>query len=163
MERMLLDAARLNVRIRQEYARLKRDPAARYYTYVLLLQRGKLYCGSSDNIFTRLLDHTLGTPSAALWVREHGPIQRVVEISRNCARDDETYKTLEYMSMFGWENVRGAGWCKVDMHKPPTALDSFARDPVRPMEYMTRRDVEAVWTQVQGMARELSSSSDQDM
>lgn len=120
VEKMLLDAARLNLRIRREYARIKRDPAARYYTYVLLLQRGKLYCGSSDNIFMRLLDHTLGTPSAALWVKEHGPIERVVEITRNCSREDEHYKTLEYMSLFGWENVRGAGWCKLDMHRPPS-------------------------------------------
>lgn len=156
----MLEAAKLNVRIRREYARMKRDVGARFYTYVLLLQKGKMYCGSSDNIYTRLLDHSLGTPSAALWVKEHGPIERVVEIARNCGRDDETYKTLEYMSLFGWENVRGAGWCKVDMRAPPAALETFDRDPVRPAEYMSRKEVDAVWHHVCEMAKELGGCGD---
>ena len=97
LEPMLLQSARLSVDIRRAYSRLKRDPGARYYTYVLLLQNNKMYVGSTDNIYNRLLDHCQMSKSSAIWVREHGPVQRIVEISRNCNRDDETYKTMEYM------------------------------------------------------------------
>lgn len=157
IEALLLDAARLSVQIRREYARIKLDPSARYYTYVLLLQRNKMYVGCSDNLFQRLLEHRLMSPSAAVWVREHGPVQRVVEVSRNCAADDETYKTLEYMSLFGWENVRGAGWCRLDMRAPPSALADFERDPARAFNYMPRKDLDLVMHHVEDLAQNLST------
>lgn len=97
LEPMLLQSARLAVSIRRAYAKVKRDPAARYYTYVLLLQNNKMYVGVTDNIYNRLLDHCLMSASSSIWVRQHGPVQRVIEIARDCARDDEAYKTLEYM------------------------------------------------------------------
>ena len=31
-------------------------------------------------------------------------------------------KTLEYMSLFGWQHVRGSYWCRSDMRAPPPAL-----------------------------------------
>lgn len=152
VEPLLLEAAKLSVAIRRTYARLKRDPRARYYTYVLLLQQGKFYVGSSDNVYNRLLDHTLMSPSAALWVREHGPVQRIVEISRDCVADDETYKTLEYMSMFGWGNVRGAGYCRPSMRTAPVALATFERDPSRPFQYLTRAEIDAIHELVHELA-----------
>lgn len=97
LEPLLLQSAQLSVSIRRAYARLKRDPGARYYTYVLLLNENKMYVGSTDNIYRRLLDHCQMGKSSSVWVREHGPVRRVVEISRNCGRDDEAYKTFEYM------------------------------------------------------------------
>lgn len=156
IEGLLLDAARLSVLIRREYGRIKRHPPARYYTYVLQLQDDKMYVGCSDNLFTRLTEHRLLSSSAAVWVREHGPVRRVVEVSLNCAPDDEHYKTLEYMSMFGWENVRGAGWCRVAMRAPPAALADFQRDPGRHFEYMSRRDIDAVVRHVDSLASDLS-------
>lgn len=156
IEGLLLDAARLSVQIRREYGRIKRCPQARYYTYVLQLQGDKMYVGCSDNLFTRLAEHRLMSPSAALWVREHGPVRRVVEVSRNCAPDDERYKTLEYMSLFGWENVRGAGWCRGAMRAPPAALAEFQRDPARSFEYMSRRDVDTLMRHVDQLTCDLS-------
>lgn len=97
MEPMLLQSARLALAIRKEYARVKRDQVAKYYTYVLQLQEGKFYVGNTDNIYTRLLDHKLMTPSSSLWVKQHGPVQRVLEISRKSGKNDEHYKTLQYM------------------------------------------------------------------
>lgn len=159
IETLLLDAARLSVQIRREYGRIKRCPTARYYTYVLQLQGDKMYVGCSDNLFSRLTEHRLMSPSAALWVREHGPVRRVVEVSRNCAPDDEQYKTLEYMSLFGWENVRGAGWCRAAMRAPPAALADFERDPGRHFEYVSRRDIDVVMRHVHRLAHDLSGGS----
>ncbi len=144
LEPLLLQSARLAVTIRHTYARVKRDPAARYYTYALLLRDNKMYVGNTDNIYTRLLDHCLMGPSSAAWVRQHGPVQRVVEISRGCARDDELYKTLEYMSMFGWKNVRGARYCRRAMRAPPAALEAFRRDSGRHFDYLSRREIDEV-------------------
>ena len=142
---MLLQSARLSLAIRGEYARLKKDPAAKFYTYVLQLQEGKFYVGNTDNIYTRLLDHKLMTTSSALWVRHYGPVARVVEITRNSSASDEHYKTMLYMSMFGWENVRGSSYCKIQMFRPPEALKSFTRVRDGEFEYLTPQELDAVW------------------
>lgn len=148
---LLLQSARLGVAVRREYRRVKRHPDARFYTYVLQLQGGKMYVGNTDNIYQRLLDHFTQSPSSALWVKRHGPVDRVVEISHNSAKEDELYKTLQYMSMFGWEAVRGSSYCKVDMHAPPEALRGFQRDREGEFEYMTPADVEDVCRAVQDL------------
>lgn len=144
MESLLLQSTRLNLAIRKEYARLKRDQTAKYYTYVLQLQEGKFYVGNTDNIYARLLDHKLMTPSSSLWVKTHGPVERVVEISKNSAKDDEHYKTLQYMSMFGWENVRGSSYCRLQMFNPPEALKTFCRTRDGEFDYMSAEEVAGV-------------------
>lgn len=141
---MLLQSARLGMAIRKEYARLKVDPAAKFYTYVLQLQDGKFYVGNTDNIYARMLDHHTMSPSSALWVKHFGPVQRIVEVSRNSAKADEHYKTLQYMSMFGWENVRGSSYCKVQMFGPPEGLKTFSRTREGEFEYFTPQEVEAL-------------------
>lgn len=154
MEAMLLQSTRLALAIRREYGRLKRDQAAKYFTYVLQLQEGKFYVGNTDNIYQRLLDHKMMTPSSALWVKQYGPIQRVVEIARNCSKDDELYKTLQYMSMFGWENVRGSSYCKVQMFRPPEALREFVRAREGEFEYLTAEEVGAVLAALEDLEKE---------
>lgn len=144
MQAMLLQSARLGLQVRREYERLKKDPAAKYFTYVLQLQDGKYYVGNTDNLYTRLLDHTLMTPSSSRWVQMHGPVDRVVEVARNCGRDDETYKTLQYMDMMGWRNVRGSGYCKAEMYNPPEALRTFSRTRDADFEYLSRAEIDAV-------------------
>jgi predicted GIY-YIG superfamily endonuclease len=144
----LLQSARLGLAIRGEYARLKKDPAAKFYTYVLQLQEGKFYVGNTDNIYTRLLDHKLMSTSSALWVKHYGPVARVVEIARNSSASDEHYKTMLYMSMFGWENVRGSSYCKIQMFRPPEALKAFTRVRDGEFEYLTPQEIDAVWDAV---------------
>jgi len=156
LEPLLLQSARLAVTIRETYSRVKRDQAARYYTYVLQLRDNKFYVGNTDNIYNRLLDHCLLTPSSALWVREHGPVQRVVEVCRDCCRDDETYKTLEYMTMFGWQNVRGASYCRLTMRTPPAALAEFRRDCTRRFDYLSRPEIDAVVNAVRDLAEPIT-------
>jgi hypothetical protein len=155
IESLLLDSAKLSVAIQRAYTKVRNDPRSRYYfTYVLLLQNGKFYVGTSNNVYNRLLDHHLMSTCSSLWVREHGPVQRVVEVVRNCAYDDETYKTLEYMSMFGWQNVRGASYCRPSMRSPPAALAEFRRNPNRPFLYMSRGEIDGI----EDMVRELAGA-----
>jgi predicted GIY-YIG superfamily endonuclease len=152
LESALIDAARLNIRIRQLYVHLKNELGGRYYTYVILLQHGKIYVGSSDNIYIRLYEHEMQTPQSAGFVREHGPVVRVLEISRNCRADDETYKTLEYMSLFGHENVRGAGWCRGELRAPPADVATFQRArSSTEFEYLTRKEIDDIMDVVRSL------------
>lgn len=154
---MLLQSARLSLAIRREYARVKRDAGAKYYTYVLQLQEGKFYVGNTDNIYQRLLDHRMMTPSTALWVKHYGPVERVLEVVRNCSKDDEHYKTMQYMSMFGWQNVRGSSYCKVRMFGPPAALKVFARTRDGEFEYLSAEEMEGVLRDIDEMAAQQSA------
>lgn len=152
--RRCLASARTSVQLRRTLAKRKRDPSARYFTYTLLLRDGNVYVGSTDNVYVRLLDHYLMTSSSSVWVREHGPVQRVLEIVEDSTADDEKYKTLEYMSTFGWERVRGAGWCRSQMRAAPAALDAFARDRAD-FAYMSRPRISDVVTEVTRLAATL--------
>lgn len=160
LEPMLLQSARLAVSIRRTYAKVKRDPAARYYTYVLLLQNNKMYVGNTDNIYNRLLDHCLMSGSSSIWVRQHGPVQRVVEVMRDCSREDEAYKTMEYMSLFGWQNVRGAAYCRASMRTPPPPLADFKRDPTKVFDYLTRLEIDEVVGVVRDLADQQNAMSE---
>lgn len=122
----------------------------KYFTYVLLLQHGKLYVGETDNVYLRLADHIGMTATSAQWVRAHGPVRRVVEICVAAAPGDETHKTLEYMDMFGWENVRGAAFCKPAMRSAPRALGSYRRGGTA-YAYMSREDIDEVVRVAMGM------------
>jgi len=144
LDALLLQNARLSLAIKREYGRLKKDPAAKYFTYVLQLQHGKFYVGNTDNIYTRMLDHKLMTPASSMWVKEYGPVERVVEISKNCCKEDEHYKTLQYMSMFSWENVRGSSYCRLHMFSAPEALKNFARTRDGEFDYMTADEIQGV-------------------
>ena len=152
--RRCLASARTSVQLRRTLAKRKRDPSARYFTYTLLLRDGNVYVGSTDNVYVRLLDHYLMTSSSSVWVREHGPVQRVLEIVEDSTADDEKYKTLEYMSTFGGERVRGAGWCRSQMRAAPAALDAFARDRAD-FAYMSRPRISDVVTEVTRLAATL--------
>ena len=97
-----------------------------FYVYVLLLQNYEIYVGQTNNIYLRLFQHATG--EGARWTSEKGPIRAILEIVINAKKDDERYKTLEYMSKYGWENVRGAHWTKIDLKGPPKDLETFAFD-----------------------------------
>lgn len=164
-----LTASRASVRLRKVLShRGRRDPRARYFTYTLLLRGGDLYVGSTDNIYSRLLEHYLQSGSSSVWVRERGPVERVLEVVEDSAAEDETYKTLEYMSLFGWERVRGAGWCRAAMRGPPAALAGFARDRAD-FRYLPREEIQDIVDHVARLAEDLrappetdSSSADDD-
>lgn len=145
LDDLVLESARLAVQLRKRFKEQQGEHGTqvRYYTYVLLLQDECVYVGSSNNIFIRMMEHFYDTGMSSNWVREHGPAIRVLEIIRNSNPDDETYKTLEYMSLFGWESVRGAGWCKLDLRNQPAALTTFVRDRCD-FEYLTRKEINEI-------------------
>ena len=88
-------------------------------TYILALEGGKYYVGKSYGLNVRLGQHWTG--NGARWTRIHKP----TDIEAMFIGDKEREKTLYMMYEYGWKNVRGGGWCKVDMDKPPKALKNY--------------------------------------
>jgi hypothetical protein len=160
LEALLLQSAKVNVSIRRQLGRLRRDPRTKYYTYVLLLQDNKMYVGNTNNIYNRLVDHCLMGENSSVWVRRHGPVKRVVEIARDCDLEDEHYKTMEYMDLFGWQNVRGAAYCRPTMRQPPAPLKTFAKNPAKRMQYLTRAEIDDVVQVVRDLADRQTAISD---
>jgi hypothetical protein len=153
---LLLRSAELTVKIRRTYQRLKPLSDAKFFTYVLLLQDGCVYVGNSDNIYVRLMEHFLQSPNSSNWVREHGPVVRVMELIHHSGKDDETYKFLEWCDLVGHEKVRGAAYCRVDICSPPPPLASFRRDPSRVFQYATRAEINEIVHMALQLARQLS-------
>lgn len=91
------------------------------YVYVWELEEGKYYVGYSENLSSRLENHTTG--DGAVWTKKYKPVS-IVEIVRG-NKDVERAKTLEYMKLKGFENVRGAGWCKVEYSSVPPAVQEY--------------------------------------
>lgn len=60
-------------------------------------------------------------------------------------------------SLFGWENVRGSSYCKVQMFNAPDALKAFARDRDGDFEYLSRDEIDAVLEAIREL-EELGSS-----
>ena len=84
--------------------------------YVLKLECGKYYVGITYNLNIRFAQHKMGM--GALWTRKYKPIS----VEYVSFTDSECDLTLKYMKEYGWQNVRGAAWCKIDMTKAPLAL-----------------------------------------
>jgi hypothetical protein len=156
LETLFLEQARLQIKLRKRFRVERTDPNARYYTYALLLQNECVYVGSTNCLYMRLMEHLHETAMSAQWVREHGPVIRVLEVSKNCKGVDEAYKTLEYMTMFGWESVRGAGWARVDMRGPPAALHEFVRTRTD-FEYLGRKEIDEAIAIARDLASDMAS------
>jgi predicted GIY-YIG superfamily endonuclease len=83
--------------------------------YVLALQDGKYYVGSSTNIARRLQAHEEGTGSA--WTQKYKPVSILsihpsTELELRLNEEETTYDT---MAKFGISNVRGASFCNIDI------------------------------------------------
>ena len=87
--------------------------------YCLKLEDEKYYVGMTYNFNLRYAQHECG--EGARWTRRHRPID-VVEIIPNSGGEMENLKTKEYVEKYGWENVRGGYWCKMDYKSPPSIL-----------------------------------------
>ena len=90
------------------------------YIYVLMLVEDKYYVGRTGNILKRIEEHFTGCGS--LCTMTYKPI-KVIEISEELTKQDERNKTLEIMEKYGWKNVRGAGWCSLEINKPKAKLN----------------------------------------
>ncbi|DBA90013.1 TPA: hypothetical protein ACH3X2_004340 [Trebouxia sp. C0005] len=88
--------------------------------YIMQLEHGKYYVGfSARSNFERLDEH--GSYKGALWTKLHRPVG-AIHVDPAGQQTDENNLTLEAMDKFGWWNVRGGSWCKVDMKYPPKEL-----------------------------------------
>lgn len=59
-------------------------------------------------------------------------------------------------SLFGWTNVRGAGYCRSAMRAPPAQLADFQRDQAKTFDYLSRKEID----EVVGVVRELADQAD---
>jgi len=85
------------------------------YIYVLQLVEDRYYIGRTTNILNRIEQHFIGY--GAIYTKKYKPI-KVIEIVEELSKDDEKNKTLEIMNKYGWEKVRGAQWCSLEIKKP---------------------------------------------
>jgi predicted GIY-YIG superfamily endonuclease len=80
--------------------------------YVLELEDGKYYVGTTHNLQRRFQEHVDGAGSA--WTRQHPPLA----IERSVAVDGPLHEdrvTKELMLKHGIENVRGGSYCKIEL------------------------------------------------
>jgi predicted GIY-YIG superfamily endonuclease len=87
----------------------------KYYIYVLQLIDDRYYIGRTGNILQRLEQHFTGCGS--IYTMKYKPI-KIIEITEEFNKQDERNKTLEIMLKYGWEKVRGAYWCSLEINKP---------------------------------------------
>jgi len=80
------------------------------YIYTLLLKQGKYYIGKSKNPVQRIVQHNEMRGSA--WTRKYPPIS-VMDVIPNCSSPDEDKYTIEYMSKYGIQNVRGGSFTQL--------------------------------------------------
>jgi len=99
-------------------------PFGTEYVYVWELEEGKYYVGYSENLSGRLEQHTTG--EGAVWTKKYKPIS-ILEILRG-NKDVEKAKTLEYMKLKGFDNVRGAGYTRTEYTSIPQAVQDYIRE-----------------------------------
>ena len=85
------------------------------YVYVIKLVEDRYYVGRTSNILRRIEEHF--TNNGAVYTKAYKPI-KVIEIEEEKSSDDERIKTLSIMEKYGWEKVRGACWCCLNIKKP---------------------------------------------
>ena len=96
-------------------------PFGTEYVYVWELNDGKFYVGWSENLSRRIDEHLSG--EGALWTKKYHPLS-IIEILRG-DKEIERQKTLEYMKIKGWDNVRGSHWCQVEYKTIPIEVGKF--------------------------------------
>lgn len=96
-------------------------PFGTEYVYVWELEQGKYYIGYSENLSQRLEQHI--ADEGAVWTKKYKPLS-IVEIVRG-NKDIEKAKTLEYMKLKGFENVRGAGYTKTEYVSVPQGVQDY--------------------------------------
>ena len=83
-------------------------------TYAIECAENKFYVGITYNVNHRIAEHLQG--KGAKWTRLYKPTGKIVSVQIG---NKEKETTLALMRENGWQNVRGAGWCRIDMKNPP--------------------------------------------
>ena len=87
--------------------------------YVLKLERGKYYVGSTVSKYAWRID-THGEQS--VWTKKYKPLE-VIELHYNSNVYEKNRITLQYMAKYGIKNVRGGTFCKVIL--PQSHIDTL--------------------------------------
>jgi len=74
--------------------------------YVLELEDDCWYIGKTHHLNVRLAQHWQGT--GAKWTRIHKPLR----LSRVSMTETEQKVALDYIALYGKENVRGGSWTR---------------------------------------------------
>lgn len=86
--------------------------------YILRLSNQKWYVGFTQNLEHRLTVHK--NAEGASWTKLHKPIQLHAVVCGD--KSTEKKITLDLMTEYGWENVRGSAWTNCNLSKPPIQL-----------------------------------------
>jgi predicted GIY-YIG superfamily endonuclease len=82
------------------------------YIYVLQLKEGKYYVGKTNSVLRRCQDHMLGGGSA--WTKKY-PVEDLIECFEQKSQFDEDNKVKELMMKYGFSNVRGGSYSKIEL------------------------------------------------
>jgi len=82
--------------------------------YVLQLEHDCYYVGRSNRPAIRIEDHFSNNFRGAWWTSRHKPL-RVFNVYRNVSPFEEDRITIEMMSIYGVENVRGGTFCSATL------------------------------------------------
>lgn len=78
--------------------------------YILQLKHNKYYIGNISN--TKQQQNNYFLKSSNKWTQKYKPI-KVLSLIKTYSVFDEDRYTLEYMSKYGINNVRGGSFCKI--------------------------------------------------
>jgi predicted GIY-YIG superfamily endonuclease len=85
--------------------------------YVLELEHNKYYVGhTKERDLKRILDHG-NTKNSAQWTKIYKPLRLIKTIAGSTCDEDRI--TLHAMEVYGWQNVRGGKWCRIELANPP--------------------------------------------
>ena len=82
------------------------------FIYVIKLEKGKYYVGKTDIPSFRLEQHFNYSGSA--WTKKYKPLD-LIELKPDCDNYDEDKITIQYMSRYGINNVRGGTFVNVKL------------------------------------------------
>ena len=82
------------------------------FIYVIKLEKGKYYVGKTEKPSFRLEKHFNHSGSA--WTKKYKPLS-LLELKPDCDDYDEDKITIQYMSRYGIDNVRGGTFVKVKL------------------------------------------------
>lgn len=80
--------------------------------YILELTENKYYVGKTKKPSNRLNEHFSGNGSA--WTKKYPPV-KLIDFVENCNSFDEDKYTLQYMNIYGIENVRGGSYTQINL------------------------------------------------